>query len=414
MKGIYLGIELGDSFCQAAWYDEEKNMPQPIYFSENKCKFPLILGKAKGENKWYIGEEAIKEHKKGKVVLIEKLALILKGKEQISVDGKKFRSEDLMKIYMARFMSMILKMLNKDGILRLTFCIENTQANVTDYLVQIAEGLGIARDCVQVINYKEAFLFFVLSQSQENRRNKCCLFELSNKGLEYYEFSVIRGRKPQPVTVSYSRLEKKFDVALLKKASVQKATDEMLLEYAKKLFNKKLISSVYLSGSGFEDASWCKEFTNFICRGKRVFIGEALFAQGATANSKMGSKPPYLCLCDGRVLSTVSMKVIRSERECQLVLIKAGTNWYDARSSIELLLEDDEDLEIKVETYGRRLDRTYRIPCPKVEGRPPKTTRIELTTVFLEDNYMMVKVKDLGFGQLYPATDKEEKKYIRL
>lgn len=413
MKGIYLGIELGDSFCQAAWYNEDKKIPEPIPFSE-KYKFPLALGKLKGENKWYIGEEAIKEHKKGRVVLIEKLFLILKGKDQVNVDGKKFRSEDLMKIYMARFMSMILKKLNKDGILRLTFCIESTQANITDYLVQISEGLGIARECVQVINYKEAFLFFALSQSQENRRNKSCLFELSNKGLEYYEFNVIRGRKPQPVTVSYSRLEKKFDVGLLKKASFQKTTDELLLEYAKKLFNKKLISSVYLSGSGFEDASWCKDFTNFICRGKKVFIGEALYAQGGAANSQMGNQPPYLCLCDGRVLSTVSMKAIQKEKEYQVVLIKAGTNWYDARSNVELLLENDEDIEIKVETYGRRLDRTYRIACPKVEDRPPKTTRVELTTVFLEDNYMLVKVKDLGFGELYPSTGKEERKYIRL
>ena len=108
------------------------------------------------------------------------------------------------------------------------------------------------------------------------------------------------------------------------------------------------------------------------------------------------------------------MKAIQKEKEYQVVLIKAGTNWYDARSNVELLLENDEDIEIKVETYGRRLDRTYRIACPKVEDRPPKTTRVELTTVFLEDNYMLVKVKDLGFGELYPSTGKEERKYIRL
>lgn len=414
MRGIYLGIDIGSSFCQAAWYDEESQMPKPVYFKEKDCKMPLTLAKMKGENKWTIGDEAKEWHKKGQAVLVEKLSLTLKGKNKLTIDGKKYNNEDLVKIYMVKFMGMILKKLGKDGIIRLTFCMENPKPTGIDQLIRISEGIGISRECVQVINYKEAFLFFVLAQNQENRRNKCAMFELSNKGLEYYEFSVIRGRKPQPVTVSYSRLEKKFDVNLLKKASVQKATDQLLLEYAQKLFDKKLISSVYLYGKAFEDSSWCKEFAKFICRGKHVFVGDAIYAQGAASNSQMGNQLPYLCLCDGRVLSTVSMKAMYQEKECQVVLIKAGTNWYDAKTTIELLLEDQEDIVIKVETYGRRLDRTYRIPCPQVENRPKKTTRIELTTVFLEDNYMMIRIRDLGFGELFPATMEETKQFIRL
>ncbi|KIR02780.1 hypothetical protein P261_01595 [Lachnospiraceae bacterium TWA4] len=419
MEGVYLGVEIsmGGAYCKAAYYDPEKKVTKVVYFDDQEYQIPMSIGKIKGKSEWYIGRE-ITKLPRTKVSVIDHLPVFMKGRDKVSIDGEKHSGEELMRIYMVKFLTHVIKVLGKDGIIRLTFCMESVDAALADQLVRISEGLGITRKAVQVINYKEAFLFFCLAKDPKYRRNECMLFELTNYGLFFYEFVMLRGRRPQPVIVNMIQLEKKFDVALLKKPLIQKTMDEKFLEHAKKYFNKKLISSVFLEGEGFKDSSWCKKFKEYICKGRKVYQIEAIYAEGAAANSWIQNDDQYLYLCEGRVPATVSMNVIKQqgaqENELQLVLVKAGTNWYDTRSTIELLLEDSQEIELKVEIFGRRLSNTYKIACPKVENRPIKTTRVELNIAFLSDDYLMIRIKDLGFGELFPSTGLETKEYIRL
>lgn len=418
MEGLYLGIDLRSSGCQAAWFHPQSKMVNSIYFAEGVTQIPMILCKVVGKDQWCIGLEALQRMKEGSAILVEKLMTLAHKTGTLTVDSVRYRAEDLVKIFIARLLKTILEITGKDGIIQLTVTLEETEAGLIERLLQIVESLGVRRKSIRIINHTEGFLYYILNQPQDIWRNLSCMFELSSKGLDYYEFQKIRGSRPIPVFVKHQKLEEEFDLDILEKASGQKIVDTMLTSAAQKVFDKKVITSVFLSGEGFQNTEWAKNFTSYICHSRRVFMAESVYAQGAAAlayDTATGGKYfPYLCLCDGRLMSTVSMEVIRKGSVCELVLVKAGTNWYEAKASVELLLEDREDIVLTVETIGRRRPRKFKIPLDKFPKRPPKTTRIEFTLAFLEDNYMMVLVRDEGFGELYPSSKEEIRQYIRL
>jgi hypothetical protein len=418
MEGLYLGINLQSSGCQAAWFRPQDRTLHTIDFGEGVTQLPMVLGKVIGKNQWCIGTEALQGMKEGNVILVEKLMILAHKTGTLSIDGAKYKAEDLVKLFIARLLKKILKITKKDGIIQIAVTLEETQVGLTERIIQILEDIGIQRKSIKIINHTEGFLYYVLNQPQDIWRNLCCMFDLTRQGLDYYEFQKLRGSRPVPVLVKHQKLEDEVDLDVLKRDAGQKIMDKMLTSSAQSAFHKKVVTSVFLSGEGLDNPDWAKEFTSYICHGRKVFVAENIYAQGAAAlaydTATEGKYFPYLCLCEGRVMSTVSMEVFRKGSLCELVLVKAGTNWYEAKASVELLLENTEDIILTVETIGRKKPRKFKIPLDKFPERPPKTTRVEFTLAFLEDNYMMVLVRDEGFGEIYPSSKEEIRQYIRL
>ena len=115
---------------------------------------------------------------------------------------------------------------------------------------------------------------------------------------------------------------------------------------------------------------------------------------------------PYICLCEGRVPSTVSLQARFDGKMEKVVLVEAGTNWYEARASVELIPDGTDTLELSVARCGLpRVDR-IRVDLSEFPERPNKTTKIEVIVSFTSEENMTVRVMDRGFGELFPATGK--------
>lgn len=50
------------------------------------------------------------------------------------------------------------------------------------------------------------------------------------------------------------------------------------------------------------------------------------------------SSYPFICICEGRLKTTVSVKVLNHDKEGQLVLAAAGDNWYEAKSTVDFIV----------------------------------------------------------------------------
>ena len=88
-----------------------------------------------------------------------------------------------------------------------------------------------------------------------------------------------------------------------------------------------------------------------------------------------------------------------------MILASAGSNWYEARSSIDLIPDDMAELEFTITPAGSRRVENVNISLAELPKRPNKTTRIEVIVSFSSEKCMTVRVVDLGFGDLYPASD---------
>ena len=109
-------------------------------------------------------------------------------------------------------------------------------------------------------------------------------------------------------------------------------------------------------------------------------------------------------ICDGRLNTTVAVKVQHQDKEKQLVLAAAEDSWYDSRSEVELILEDQNYIEFSILPQDVRKRRTVKLELEGFPVRDDKSVRVSVQIGFLDERTMVVVVKDKGFGEFYPST----------
>ena len=111
-----------------------------------------------------------------------------------------------------------------------------------------------------------------------------------------------------------------------------------------------------------------------------------------------------MLICDGRLDTTVAMKVMRRDREEQMILAAAGDSWYEARTTQEFILDNQQYLEFVISPDDPRHRKGVKLTLEGFPERDDKTLRIQLQVSFLDENTMAVVVKDMGFGEFYPSS----------
>ncbi len=123
---------------------------------------------------------------------------------------------------------------------------------------------------------------------------------------------------------------------------------------------------------------------------------------------------PFVLICEGRLKATISMEVVHEEKTTQLVIAASGDSWYEAKSTMEFILDHQDELIFQIQPVDQKKKSEVKIPLKGFPERPERTTRIQLKTGFKNENTMAVVIKDKGFGELFPASDTEIRREIVL
>ncbi len=114
-----------------------------------------------------------------------------------------------------------------------------------------------------------------------------------------------------------------------------------------------------------------------------------LFARGAAFKGmdylQEKTSYPFTCICEGRLHSTISMKVLHKERESQLVVAAAGDSWYEAKSSVDLIVDHQDYVEFMVTPMDPKQKRLVKIPLEGFPDRKDKNLRIGISFGFLDE-----------------------------
>ena len=114
---------------------------------------------------------------------------------------------------------------------------------------------------------------------------------------------------------------------------------------------------------------------------------------------------PYLFLNEQTLLYNVGIRSVKMGEESVYTVMRAGCNWYEAKKSLELILQSEAVLEFSFwPMMGGEPIRAgmFLNDLPK---RPRGATRLLLELSFVSATECEVKVTDLGFGELYPASE---------
>lgn len=325
--------------------------------------------------------------------------------ESTSVGETMALPEFLLEKFISRTLTMLRQRYSNKGIARLVLTSRNLNAEMREKLYGILEKLGILKDRAKVVSYTECFMYYVLSQKPDIRANDVGLFDYSEKGLLYYQLTIGRKKHPAPVVVNSYDLSAEFPYALLQMEDEERMSGRFE-DAAQKLLYKRLISSLYFTGQGFE-GSWPDPVLQKLCTGRRVFKGQNLYTRGACYAAKVmkeGGMDGFFFLGEDRIAGTISMKVSKNARDASVIFAKAGDDYHDIHHTIQVILEDEDTLDFTVSSLIRKEDVHIFLTLDGLSEKNNKLSSYAVSLRFADKNTAVVLVKDLGFGDIHKTS----------
>lgn len=271
----------------------------------------------------------------------------------------------------------------KESLEYLVFCLDEPNETLRENLLEVAEIYDISKEKVKFLDKKESFCSYVLHQSAGLLLHNALLIENTEGNKD--KFILYKKTRTMPLITEVRNVS-------------EKSLEQVFLEHG--------ISSVFLVGDDFEEA-WMQQNLNLLKKGKRVFLGKNLFVKGACYRGMdlKEQSEEYLYLGEETVCCNIALKTFRDGKEAYLPLVEAGRNWYESNVSKMVLLLEEPELEFVILPINGEEKKNISVVLKELPQRPQRTTRLQIEVEFLNPTCAKLCVKDLGFGELFPASD---------
>lgn len=166
---------------------------------------------------------------------------------------------------------------------------------------------------------------------------------------------------------------------------------------------------IYLIGTGFE-GNWMKRTLTYLCAGRRVFLGQNLYANGACLLG-MGAVPLMdegMLLLEGADMVHHSVGVVTQEagKNQYIPITSIGKEWYNTTGTLDIIMDKSQKVDFFYHNAKENVITCAVCEISDLPARPPKTTRLRIRVEFTSTTTGVILLTDLGFGSMYPATGK--------
>ena len=377
MPKSIIGCDLNERYCQISYYNEEQQEPQTL------------------ENVMYSANNLY-----GRAVRRESEEIVHMLKECVEKALERFAD-----------------------IGELVFTVPELNMDVVRMLKGIGQRVGVQKHNIYVQDYKESFCSYMLYQPKELWQYEAAMFHCDRREVKAYMLRKIRtgyGRgKDTFITVdevAKAQMEELSAVYPVLNVDRAKDADLQFKQFIQGVFDKKLVSSVFLVGEGFEN-SWYPQSLKVLLNGRRAFLGNNLYSKGAcyTAYKRaMDYEESLIYLDETKMMDQICLKLRTQGKEKLHPIVSWGTRWYEADSQCEILLENTDDIEIHIESLAGAEMRVERVSLHGLPKRKNYTLRLQVKVMLLDEKRCRISFKDMGFGEFFPATDFYVEKEIRL
>ena len=415
--GSIIGYDINAKMCQISYYNEKTQEPETVDtgIEKENNQIPLVMNYYK--ETWTYGRQARRMSTVRDSICVEGIWECALGNRKIEVDGQEYEGVQLL----ADFGKYTLN--GFEEIESITFTVPEKNEDIRVLLKGIGQKLGVAKENIYVQDYKESFCHYMFNQPKELWQYEAALFYCDEDVIRAYMLRELKNSSQKSresfVTVDkvadarMEELEAVYPVLHVEKA---KAADEHFKRFIQSVFNKKMISSVFLTGDGFEN-NWYPNSLRVLCNGRRAFMGNNLYSKGAcyTAQRRkeeQSDAPVYLD--ETKLTEQISVRMRVNGEEGWYPLVSWGNHWYESDRQFEVLLGDTEDIEIHVDSLvtGRHL-----VESVSLKGMPDRKNyalRLKISTFFSDEKTCHIIFEDMGFGEFFAPSGFRLEKIIEL
>lgn len=395
----YLGIDLNDFYAMVSFFQSNMSEPETVstIAGSEMYHIPTLLARRKNIGMWYYGEEAKKMAKTTEVICIDSLLRRAVSNEIISVGGESYEAVDLLALFLRKVMDLPQKLGNYSRIERLVITVERLTRENMEMFWKVAARLEYSPEHFMVVDHKESFYYFALSQQEQLWLHDVFLFACERDLIYFYDLKRNLRTKPQVISIHESGRQ-----------ALGEDRDHDFSEILIKAFENRIISSVYLVGDGF-DGNWMSRSINVLCRGRRAFMGKNLFSKGACYAAEIRDHEdtwPYIYMGENEMKFNLSLKVRDKGGVVFYNLISAGKNWFETKGECEVILSGNREVDFWKQLPNSREAKIETLELTDLPQRPDRTTRLRITANPIADDKIEIEIKDLGFGEFFRGTDK--------
>lgn len=404
IRDLIVGIDFGKEISQICYYDRKGAEPRSISMRVGSSQYeaPTCLCRRTEQKDYCMGLEAEYFAREKGGIMIDNFYALCETEEPVRIDGISVEPWELL----AQFLKGILKFLGIAELVKNTKCIALTVPKLSHIQVRnfqkAFESLGFSQGQYLLLDYGESFFYYALTQKRETWSRSVGWYAFTPDRVTFRKLTM--GGNTRPVLV---KLSPEVTTELDKEDNVR---DMEFFKFIEKTLGDELFSSIQITGEGFSQ-EWAQQSVKKLCHQKRrVFYGNNLFAKGACAAGKERLEDKklknYRYLSDALVLADIGMEMRIMGSPTYYPLIEAGNNWYECKSSCELILDDTEELVFIVSTFEKPEKIRVGMTLPGLPKRPNKTTRLYLELQYVSQRECHILVKDLGFGEMFPSSGK--------
>lgn len=403
-ESVYFGIDINDRYAMISYYQLNMNEPETLstIAGGEVFQIPTLLAKRKGVGQWYYGDDAKKMAKTSEVICVDSLLKRAVNGDNVRIEEENYEAWELLALFLKKVIDLPRKLGNVPLFDKVILSVERLSKENMEVFWNIAPKLGLSSDTFMVIDHKESFYHFALSQSESLWIHDVYLFENDGKNLFYYGLKRNTRTKPQMISIKES---------IKNPVESESEQDMEFLGVLRRAFENQLVTTAYLVGEGFE-GGWMKESLNFLCKNRRVFMGNNLFSKGACYagfNREHPDKWNFIYMGEHEMKFNLSLKVRDCGNMAFHTLISAGKNWFETKGDCEVILMGSPEIEFWKQLPNSRDAVIESLELTDLPNRPDRTTRLRISATPISDEKIEVVIKDMGFGEIYRSTDKNWK-----
>ena len=398
-NGLFLGIDIDDEYSQCCYYDTNDKMVRPLFYKEDEP--------------FFINSKNVKE-----------------------VFENDREPEKILSVMLNALLQAAFDQTGEESVSALCICAHDYSPAARGVWHRAAALSGIDDDRLILIGEEESFAYFAHSGDPSVYAQGVVLYNFSG---DKVRACFLRRAGYKGLTV-LGETDETFTSEHLKKCSlgVLSLSDKVVSDELNVFFSRTLekinVSSVYLTGPGFNVDSLPGEITAVLSRGgHRIFAGQNLFVKGACicavahvlpmadpfrsagiyrnvvvsgggTTSGGGRYAGCIMACRNRITTSIGLRSFEKGQTDTVMLVESGSNTDSSTKSFEVILTDDRRLVLELTPVGANVPETAVIELDGFPDRGFGMTRARVELFFPDEDTCEIKVTDIGFGAEYEAT----------
>lgn len=411
-EAYYIGMDLCSDSTQISFYNDIKREPETVNQLNNKETYmmPNILFFSKDTGDWYVGSEASEARFKEDGIILDELYQNATNEESVDVDGVSYTYRQLFLMMLKMHINSFLYRYEGATVKKLVVTLPEYNKGLFRVVSCLYRELNIPEDAISITSHLDAGLYYIFNQSSDLWINSVGLFDYNTDGLHYYRIDISRGKEPDVISVTHMDYSKDFNMALFAGDNI--LMDATFSKIADAEMKKTYISSVFLTGIGFSE-KWMNKSRNILCQGRRVFAGQNIYTKGACYKAVGGEYEEFYnkYFVETRENVIYDVGISSGDEEDEFIPIAlGGKQWYNIKGKINIILDDTDTITLIYRSRRTEQEIRETVKLHGIPKRPNKTSKFSVEVEFENPHRGAVIIKDVGFGKLFPTTNKVYRK----